>query len=615
MVELGGVVKAAGGNMTSYISAILILTAVVLFCIIRSYRSSKEISGSVRIVLAMLLIPVSANMVIATAEHPAVNHIAYIFYLVGTNCILAALVRYSLEYCDMEFPLAEKLSYIVLSIDSILVCLNPVLHHVFRLQRISLRDKPVYYILDSNWYHFVHLGISFFVIIGLIAIFIARIYRTSKLYMERYIVILFVFVLDVIWEFYNVFTRTPYNMSMIGFLGCGILIYFFSVRYHHFLLTHQMFNKVFAHFSNSAFFFDDHFKCLYMNPTSLKMFNIDKDDYSRPTNYIKEFLESHNISGKGNYITTQKLEREDGQHIYQVEYRPLYDKRGMFMGAYVLLQDRTEEEKKAAEARYLATHDRLTGLLNMDAFFEQVVKRLKDDQDNEYLMMASNIREFKLINDIFGRAEGDKLLNKVARLMEKLAGPDEIYARIAADKFVMLLPKAKYDSDSEKRMASEALFLEENREYPVVNHVGIYEITDRNMPVPAMIDRAFMAISSIRDNIVQRSAWYEDKMRESVIWEQMVTGSLDDAMESGQIVPYLQAQVDSDGKVEGAEVLVRWNHPTEGLMAPGRFIEILENNGRIVNLDRFMWEETCKILKRWKDMGRDDLYLSVNISP
>ena len=92
-------------------------------------------------------------------------------------------------------------------------------------------------------------------------------------------------------------------------------------------------------------------------------------------------------------------------------------------------------------------------------------------------------------------------------------------------------------------------------------------------------------------------------------------GELDEAIASGQFQIYLQAQVNGDGESHGAEALVRWIHPKKGYLPPSAFIDILEKNGAIVRLDRYVWELACLKLKEWKSEGREDMYLSVNISP
>lgn len=93
-----------------------------------------------------------------------------------------------------------------------------------------------------------------------------------------------------------------------------------------------------------------------------------------------------------------------------------------------------------------------------------------------------------------------------------------------------------------------------------------------------------------------------------------LNGESDRAIEENQFQMYLQPQATVDVKVTGAEVLVRWQHPTRGFMMPGSFVEIFERSGQIVKLDQCIWEMACKKLHEWKLRGRSDLYLSVNIS-
>jgi len=86
-------------------------------------------------------------------------------------------------------------------------------------------------------------------------------------------------------------------------------------------------------------------------------------------------------------------------------------------------------------------------------------------------------------------------------------------------------------------------------------------------------------------------------------------------LKSNEIQMYIQPQVTRDRQIFGAEALVRWVHPEKGQILPGRFIPVLEQNGLISEVDRYIWEKACQQLKSWKDMGREDMYISVNISP
>ena len=108
--------------------------------------------------------------------------------------------------------------------------------------------------------------------------------------------------------------------------------------------------------------------------------------------------------------------------------------------------------------------------------------------------------------------------------------------------------------------------------------------------------------------------YYDDKLRNEIIHNQLITNQLKNAIETRQIRPYLQPIVDSRGMLEGAEALVRWIHPDEGFMNPGMFIPVFERNGLIAEVDRHMWRCACEILANWKERGIE-AFISINISP
>ena len=142
--------------------------------------------------------------------------------------------------------------------------------------------------------------------------------------------------------------------------------------------------------------------------------------------------------------------------------------------------------------------------------------------------------------------------------------------------------------------------------------------TDKEeLTVSDIVDRAQLAIAGIKNDYNRCVALYDDKLREDKIWEQKITSELAGAVAGGQIIPYLQPQYGADGRLEGGEVLVRWNHPVAGLLAPYKFIPILEKNGLIAVIDKCIWEEACKILSSWSKRtdGYEKLSLSINISP
>ena len=108
--------------------------------------------------------------------------------------------------------------------------------------------------------------------------------------------------------------------------------------------------------------------------------------------------------------------------------------------------------------------------------------------------------------------------------------------------------------------------------------------------------------------------YYDDDLRSEIIHNQLISNQVKDAIETRQIRPYLQPIVDSQGLLAGAEALVRWIHPEEGLMNPGQFIPVFERNGLIADVDKHMWRCACEILADWKEKGIK-CFISINISP
>ena len=256
------------------------------------------------------------------------------------------------------------------------------------------------------------------------------------------------------------------------------------------------------------------------------------------------------------------------------------------------------------------------GLLanNKEYFIEKVEHRLKYDRFTSYYLIVSDIVNFKLINDLHGKAFGDMVLKRISDDLRKYAAPDDIYARLYNDHFILLVPKRHFDSDTYIGVFKNGVSYLNNFSYTLVGHLGIYEVDDLSLPVSVMCDRAFLALKTIKNDYKSDIAYYDDKLRLEVLQMQMLMNELPEALKSGQVQMYLQPQVKKNGELVGAEALVRWHHPTKGLIPPSDFIQIIEKINIISDVDRYVWECACKKLAEWKANGNDNLSISVNIS-
>ena len=241
-----------------------------------------------------------------------------------------------------------------------------------------------------------------------------------------------------------------------------------------------------------------------------------------------------------------------------------------------------------------------------------------DGHPNEsYLLVYGDIDRFKVYNDLFGAPAGDRLLADIGAMIRDLMPAGAAAARLRADHFVCCCSRSSFDPD---RMlaALDAWFASYREDFTFFVRLGIFPIDDPSLDVNLMCDRALLALRSAKSGYVgSKYVFYDEKLRSSVLTEQELAGEMIAALEGGQFVPYFQPQYRyATGRMIGAEVLARWNHPAKGLLGPTEFIPVFERNGLIATFDYYMWEQACRCLRMWID-GRGiegAPRLSVNLS-
>lgn len=260
-------------------------------------------------------------------------------------------------------------------------------------------------------------------------------------------------------------------------------------------------------------------------------------------------------------------------------------------------------------------NDPLTGLLNRAAFFDLAGSMIADHEPGYYCMACYDINHFKVINDQYGTKMGDAVLIQTGEVFEDgFAKEGGIVCRIMADHFAVLFPVSLFDTDVLTDIRKRASTLD-GQIAPIHFTIGRYIVSDIALPVSAMYDRAMLASASAKGSADENIATFAESMRESVILEQRMVSEANNALVEKQFEVWLQPQYNhSNGALVGAEALVRWRHPERGLISPGLFIPLFEKNGFIYRLDKFVWEETCRLLRKWIDEDLHPVPVSVNIS-
>lgn len=273
------------------------------------------------------------------------------------------------------------------------------------------------------------------------------------------------------------------------------------------------------------------------------------------------------------------------------------------------------EVRTANNTIALLEQDELTELYCPAAFYNNARKKIDENPEMDYDILVLDIRNFKMINEIFGRKTADHLLQALALFLYGLDEEGEgIMARVPADIFYILIPRKLHFHEILEKEVS-AFF----RTYPLPFHlqaqVSVYPVDDREIAIEQMCDRAKMALQSGSLQNEIEIVFYNESLHEKLVSQNKLLDSVQDAIKNKEFRLYLQSKVNMlTGEVVGAEALIRWIHLKIGFISPGEFIPLLEKEGHIYEVDKYIWEEACKVLKERKDKGLKELPISVNVA-
>lgn len=258
--------------------------------------------------------------------------------------------------------------------------------------------------------------------------------------------------------------------------------------------------------------------------------------------------------------------------------------------------------------------DKLTGLINHELFFDECDKLIQSHEPGYYMLSCVDIDQFKVINDQYGMEIGDQVLKHIAECIrtcnEDLGG---LACRYSADRFAVLYPAS---------LANTSVILNNHKvasNPPCIKHsirlrIGRYSVNDLSLNARMIYERATVAEESMKGRYDVYIAEYNDSMRARILHEQQIVVEMGNALSSRQFVPFLQPQYNhATGALIGAEVLVRWKKD-DGFVSPGEFIPIFERNGFVYEVDKYIWEQACILLRKWLDEKRNVLPISVNVS-
>jgi diguanylate cyclase (GGDEF)-like protein len=282
------------------------------------------------------------------------------------------------------------------------------------------------------------------------------------------------------------------------------------------------------------------------------------------------------------------------------------------------------EQRKQAEAkiRYLAHHDALTDLPNRTLLEDRLAAALDRACGKccKIALLYLDLDRFKRVNDTIGHSLGDRVLQSIAERLSAIVRQTDAIARIGGDEFAILLPEISHVQDAvdvaERALDSlrQPLSIEQ-RELHTTTSMGIAVYPDDAEEADTLFRNAAIAMYRAKERGRDTYQLYTPAMNAPVADPLALESDLRRALERQEFVVYYQPQVDiSSQRIVGVEALVRWQHPSRGLMLPAEFIPMAEESGLIVPLGEWVLRTACAQAKTWQEMGLPAIRVAVNLS-
>jgi len=324
------------------------------------------------------------------------------------------------------------------------------------------------------------------------------------------------------------------------------------------------------------------------------------------------------------------IKRRDGTLLHVLSRaEAIYNEKGdavKIMGSTMDITDsvelklRLQKQKEAFE--FQANHDYLTQLPNRVLFVDRLEQSIHIAKRNKtkIALLFIDLDHFKKINDSLGHTAGDKVLVEIARRMQNKIRASDSLARLGGDEFCIILNGIKDVHAITSIVKSGMKIVEkpiivDSHELYVGMSVGISIYPKDGETSTELLKNADTAMYRAKNSVQNSYAYYDQSLSAQSLEYLTLESAMRHGLENGEFIPYFQPQIDiKDNTLIGVELLVRWQHPTKGLIPPDEFIPIAEKTGYIIELDRYLMNRAMSLFMQWKNRGLDPGILSINLA-
>lgn len=329
----------------------------------------------------------------------------------------------------------------------------------------------------------------------------------------------------------------------------------------------------------------------------------------------RQFLRQHQDKELAGVITYRRKNNDGSYSWIKNSRKNSYDKEGNLIRVIGSEQDVSSEMNAHIEVNKSLDLDALTGIYNLSRFIISVKDKVTTYKNRKFAIMVFDIDNFRVLNDLHGTIEGDKILQHIGQVLSRCIALPDLYCRMYSDNFAILL---EYEDDDDIIQLANDLS-QEICKYSIkldgMLSFGVCKVEDFNASIGSLCDYASLAKKKVKGSVVHLLAFYDEALRKKALDDQDIENEMVNALKEHQFEMYLQPKVSiANSDVVGAEALVRWNHPRRGIITPDKFIPLFERNGFIIKMDYYIWEKAFATIREWLDEGYDPVPISVNVS-
>ena len=317
------------------------------------------------------------------------------------------------------------------------------------------------------------------------------------------------------------------------------------------------------------------------------------------------------------------LVQRNGQELHiEDSAAPIHDVHGEFAGMVVVFHDVSESRVMTQKMSHLAEHDVLTALPNRALLSERLEHgiAIAHRYSRQMAVLFIDLDHFKFINDSLGHLIGDRILKAVAERILPCIRQSDTVSRYGGDEFVVLLSEISRSEDA--AAIAETIRLAVMEPYTVDSHychlttsIGVSIYPNDGVDASTLIQYADTAMYNAKEKGRNNSQFFQDDMNVRAEERQIITGDLRHALMRGEFFLAFQPKINLvRGQVTGFEALIRWHHPTRGVLYPASFIPIAEECGLIIPIGKWVLGEACAQARRWRETGLGFETMAVNIS-